>query len=222
MAANRVDLRDECDVGALVECLDRGAHTGATGTDDEHVVRCFHYRWTLSDGACVTLRNNGHHLRPSGSDRSRLRWGSTLALQHGPSLWTSHVGSESMRQRGCSTRSGTARSRSNRGGRRASADSAADESGRHAECECEGPEEDARRDHLTSVAVRIKRGEVDDPSDGSTVAAPTPTGQLGRETMLAPTPTSPRPRRFAAQAEKASSRLAAVGPAPGSRDARAA
>ena len=42
VAANRVDLGDERDVGAGVECLDRGAHARAAGADDEHVVLRVH------------------------------------------------------------------------------------------------------------------------------------------------------------------------------------
>ena len=34
VAANRVDLGEERDVRTLVECLDRGAHPSAAGTDD--------------------------------------------------------------------------------------------------------------------------------------------------------------------------------------------
>jgi hypothetical protein len=30
--------------------LDRGAHAGAPGADDEHVVRCVHQEWKLSNG----------------------------------------------------------------------------------------------------------------------------------------------------------------------------
>jgi hypothetical protein len=42
MAARRVNLRDERDVGARVVRLDRGPHTGAAGTDDQDVVLRFH------------------------------------------------------------------------------------------------------------------------------------------------------------------------------------
>ena len=42
MAAGRMELRDDADVGARVVGLDRRAHTCAAGADDEHVVRCFH------------------------------------------------------------------------------------------------------------------------------------------------------------------------------------
>ena len=42
VAARRVDLRDERDVGARVERLDGGAHTRAAGPDDEHVVLRVH------------------------------------------------------------------------------------------------------------------------------------------------------------------------------------
>ncbi len=38
VGTSRVDLRDHRDVGARVECLDRGAHPCATGPDNEHVV----------------------------------------------------------------------------------------------------------------------------------------------------------------------------------------
>ena len=42
VAARRVELRDDADVGARVERLDRGAHACAAGADDEHVVLRFH------------------------------------------------------------------------------------------------------------------------------------------------------------------------------------
>ena len=42
MAARRMELRDDADVGAGVVRLDRRAHAGAAGADDEDVVRCFH------------------------------------------------------------------------------------------------------------------------------------------------------------------------------------
>ena len=42
MAARRVDLREQRDIGAGIERLDRCAHTGTTGADDENVVRRFH------------------------------------------------------------------------------------------------------------------------------------------------------------------------------------
>ena len=42
VAADRMDLREKRDVGAEIVGLDRGAHAGAPGADDEHVVRCFH------------------------------------------------------------------------------------------------------------------------------------------------------------------------------------
>ena len=42
VAARRVELRDDGDVGAGVERLDRGAHPGAPGADHEYVVRRLH------------------------------------------------------------------------------------------------------------------------------------------------------------------------------------
>ena len=42
VASNRVDLRQERDIGSLVERLDRGAHTSAARTDDQDVVRRLH------------------------------------------------------------------------------------------------------------------------------------------------------------------------------------
>ena len=42
VAANRVDLRDHRDVRACVEGLDRGAHAGAAGSDDDDVVLGLH------------------------------------------------------------------------------------------------------------------------------------------------------------------------------------
>ena len=43
VAADRMDLRDERDVRARVVCLDGGAHAGAAGADDQHVVLRFHH-----------------------------------------------------------------------------------------------------------------------------------------------------------------------------------
>ena len=42
VAADRMDLREKRDVRAEIVSLDRGAHPGAPGADDEHVVRRFH------------------------------------------------------------------------------------------------------------------------------------------------------------------------------------
>jgi hypothetical protein len=42
MAPGRVQLRDDCDVGARVVCLDRGAHACAAGADHEYVVLRVH------------------------------------------------------------------------------------------------------------------------------------------------------------------------------------
>ena len=42
VAAGRMELGDDCDVCARVECLDRGTHAGAAGTDDEDVVLWLH------------------------------------------------------------------------------------------------------------------------------------------------------------------------------------
>ena len=42
MAAGRVELRDDADVGAGVVRLDRRPHAGATRADDEHIVLRFH------------------------------------------------------------------------------------------------------------------------------------------------------------------------------------
>ena len=42
MAAGRVELRDHPDVCAGVVGLDRGAHAGAAGADDQDVVGRFH------------------------------------------------------------------------------------------------------------------------------------------------------------------------------------
>ena len=57
VAADRVDLRDERDVGARVVGLDRRAHAGAAGADDEDVVLRFHRRRTLSER--LGLRSHG-------------------------------------------------------------------------------------------------------------------------------------------------------------------
>ena len=42
VAPRGVDLRDDADVRARVECLDRGAHAGAAGPDDDDVVLGLH------------------------------------------------------------------------------------------------------------------------------------------------------------------------------------
>ena len=42
VAADGMDLREKRDVGAEIVSLDRGAHPGAPGADDEHVVSRFH------------------------------------------------------------------------------------------------------------------------------------------------------------------------------------
>ena len=42
VAAGRVELRDHADVGAGIVGLDRGAHAGAAGADDQDVVGRFH------------------------------------------------------------------------------------------------------------------------------------------------------------------------------------
>ena len=42
MTPGRVELRDDADVGACVVSLDRRAHSGTAGADDEDVVRSFH------------------------------------------------------------------------------------------------------------------------------------------------------------------------------------
>jgi hypothetical protein len=44
-----MDLRKKRDVGAEIVRLDRRPHAGKAGADDEHVVRCFHQQWTLSN-----------------------------------------------------------------------------------------------------------------------------------------------------------------------------
>ena len=47
VAARRVELRDDGDAGAGVVRLDRGAHAGAAGADDEHVERGVHRLETI-------------------------------------------------------------------------------------------------------------------------------------------------------------------------------
>ena len=51
VAADRVDLGEKRDVGALVERLDGRAHPGETGPDDKHVMLRQHYFWTLSNAS---------------------------------------------------------------------------------------------------------------------------------------------------------------------------
>jgi hypothetical protein len=59
MAAGRMQLGDQGDVGARVVRLDGGAHTGATGAYDEHVVRALRHSKTvhnrLADGLLVYI-----------------------------------------------------------------------------------------------------------------------------------------------------------------------
>ena len=49
VTADRMDLREKRDVRAEIVSLDRGAHPGASGADDEHVVCRFHQERKLSD-----------------------------------------------------------------------------------------------------------------------------------------------------------------------------
>jgi hypothetical protein len=67
-----VDLREKGDVGSLVECLDGGAHPCAAGANDEHVVRRFHCRRTLSDDRVVRPRNIHGNRVPGFHDRVQL------------------------------------------------------------------------------------------------------------------------------------------------------
>ena len=74
VAADRMDLREKRDVRAEIVSLDRGAHAGAPGADDEHVVRCFHYCWTLPNGErCVPCdsRVDQMHLDRERKERGR-------------------------------------------------------------------------------------------------------------------------------------------------------
>ena len=67
VAADRMDLREERDVGAEIVCLDRGAHPGAPGADNQDVVCGFHQQWTLSNGrAAVPCDSCGESLARSG------------------------------------------------------------------------------------------------------------------------------------------------------------
>ena len=69
VAAGRVDLRDDGDVRARVEGLDRGAHAGAAGADDEHVVRRLHrlgrYRIAAQTARERALGRRHHQRRSS-------------------------------------------------------------------------------------------------------------------------------------------------------------
>ena len=51
-----MDLGDDGDVRAGVECLDRGAHARATRADDQDVVPCLHRRSTLPQRAGTAPR----------------------------------------------------------------------------------------------------------------------------------------------------------------------
>jgi hypothetical protein len=50
-----MDLREKRDVGAEIVSLDRRAHAGASGADDEHVVHCFHRQASYRTGAELCL-----------------------------------------------------------------------------------------------------------------------------------------------------------------------
>ena len=56
MAAGRMELRDDGDVGSGVERLDRRAHARATGADHEDIVRRFHgYDASGMPGCCASF-----------------------------------------------------------------------------------------------------------------------------------------------------------------------
>jgi hypothetical protein len=76
-----MDLREKRDVGAEIVSLDRGAHPGAPGADDEHVMRRFHAtRPSYTEVACKSEASfrvspklsNGSAVVPCDS-RSKLR-----------------------------------------------------------------------------------------------------------------------------------------------------
>jgi hypothetical protein len=51
MRARRVELREQRDVGAGFVRLDRGAHSGKAGADDQYIVLCDHCALTLAKRA---------------------------------------------------------------------------------------------------------------------------------------------------------------------------
>ena len=59
VAPGRMDLGDDGDVDARVECLDGGAHTGATGADDEDVVLRFHRQGSYTNGHASASLSGG-------------------------------------------------------------------------------------------------------------------------------------------------------------------
>jgi hypothetical protein len=62
-----VDLREKSDIGAEIVSLDRSAHAGASGADNEDVVRGFHQQWTLSNGSRVVPCDS--RVKPGGDQR---------------------------------------------------------------------------------------------------------------------------------------------------------
>src|SRR5205085_2642172 len=75
VAARRMDLRDESDVGPCVERLDRGAHARAAGTDDQDVVLGLHergsYRKRLTPCAGRSPAGRASRRAPAASSRGR-------------------------------------------------------------------------------------------------------------------------------------------------------
>jgi hypothetical protein len=53
-----MDLREKRDVRTEIVSFDRGAHPGAPGADDEHVVCRFHCQRKLSNGRRLGARTN--------------------------------------------------------------------------------------------------------------------------------------------------------------------
>ena len=95
VAARRVELRDDGDAGAGVVRLDRGAHAGAAGADDEHVERGVHrletIGWsagrdsaTCSRAARVRRCRNGHRRTASPVGPATSRQPCHLADQSAP------------------------------------------------------------------------------------------------------------------------------------------
>ena len=81
-----MELRDDADVGAGVVCLDRRAHAGAAGADDEHVVRCFHGMDASGRGRS-RVRSRPVRGAPR-TERSRARSPWPGALAHAPASGT--------------------------------------------------------------------------------------------------------------------------------------
>jgi hypothetical protein len=103
VAAHRVDLGEKRHIGARVESLDRGPHSRAAGTDDQHVVLRFHslgrYRKRLGLGFVAAAASAGREhadaavAPPKRSDRRvKPLWTTNAPLGRAPVAATPTVG----------------------------------------------------------------------------------------------------------------------------------